>query len=76
MKMQLDTLAYTKRLEATGVERKAAEAHAEALLTLWQPEASAEPGPVAPVSGELYGWLPAILAWTAALVGIFAKGHG
>ena len=30
--MQIDTLAYTKHLERAGVERKIAEAHAEALL--------------------------------------------
>ncbi len=29
--MTVDTLAYTKALEASGVERKTAEAHAEAL---------------------------------------------
>ena len=31
--MTIDTLAYTKALEAAGVERGAAEAHAEALTT-------------------------------------------
>jgi hypothetical protein len=30
--MTIDTLAYTKALEAAGVEREAAEAHAEALI--------------------------------------------
>lgn len=30
--MAIDTLAYTKILEAGGVERRAAEAHAEALV--------------------------------------------
>jgi hypothetical protein len=29
--MAIDTLAYTKSLEAAGVDRRAAEAHAEAL---------------------------------------------
>jgi hypothetical protein len=30
--MVIDTLAYTKKLEAAGVERRAAEAHAEAMV--------------------------------------------
>jgi hypothetical protein len=30
--MAIDTLAYTKALEAAGVERQVAEAHAEALI--------------------------------------------
>ncbi len=31
--MTIDTLAYTKALEAAGIERKAAEAQAEALVS-------------------------------------------
>lgn len=31
--MTIDTLAYSKALEAAGVDRRAAEAHAEALAT-------------------------------------------
>jgi hypothetical protein len=32
--MAIDTLAYAKKLEAVGVERSAAEAHAEALAEM------------------------------------------
>jgi hypothetical protein len=36
--MAIDTLAYSKALEASGVDRKAAEAHAEALTKYVLPD--------------------------------------
>ena len=36
--MAIDTLAYTKAFEASGLDRKAAEAHAEALAKYALPE--------------------------------------
>ena len=41
--MSIDTLAYTKALEAAGVDRQAAEAHAEAMIHHVLPELVTKP---------------------------------
>jgi hypothetical protein len=41
--MTIDTLAYAKELEAAGVERRAAEAHAEALTKHVLPDLATKP---------------------------------
>lgn len=50
----IDTLAYAKKLEAGGVDRKAAEAHAEAMSSVVIPELATK-NDLRALSAELMG---------------------
>ena len=45
--MALDTLAYTKHLEQAGIDRRHAEAHAEAISRYVVPDFATKPDPAA-----------------------------
>jgi len=79
--MAIDTLAYTKALEAAGVDRRTAEAHAEALTKFAMPDVATK----ADIERLEVKWEPrwTVLMWavgvnialTVAILGVLLRGH-
>jgi hypothetical protein len=78
--MAIDTLAYTKALEAAGVERRVAEAHAEALAEFPLPDLATKSDiERLEVRWTVLRWAVGInVALTVAILGVLLRfaGHG